>query len=72
VKFHNGQVNLWLPQSAEIYYDWRGRRIHRRHSFSNYLLFGVDDRQKISAPKVQDVATDGGANGERKEKPQQP
>jgi tetratricopeptide (TPR) repeat protein len=66
VKFHNGQVNLWLPQSAEIYYDWRGRRIHRRHSFSNYLLFGVDDRQKISAPKVQDVATDGGANGREK------
>jgi hypothetical protein len=42
---------MWLPMSADVYYDWRGRRIHRRHSFSNYVLFGVEEKQKISAPK---------------------
>lgn len=68
VKFRSGQVNMWLPQSAEVYYDWKGRRIHRRHSFSNYLLFAVDDKQKISVPKVEDVS-DGATGPEQKEKP---
>ncbi|HET8924148.1 MAG TPA: tetratricopeptide repeat protein [Candidatus Acidoferrum sp.] len=53
VKFRNRNVEMWLPQSAEVFYDWRGRRSHRRHTFSNYLLFSVDDRQRISAPKVE-------------------
>jgi len=55
VKFKKGNVNMWLPQSAEVYYDWKGRRIHRRHSFSNYLLFAVDDKQKITVPKVDEA-----------------
>lgn len=59
VQFQGGKVNLWLPQAADVYYDWRGRRIHRRHSFSNYMLFGVDSKQKISAPKVDDNSGDG-------------
>jgi hypothetical protein len=52
VHFKNRKVDLWLPQTAEVYYDWRGKRTHRRHSFSNYLLFAVDDKQKISDPKA--------------------
>ena len=62
VKFKDGKINMWLPQSADVYYDWRGRRIHRRHSFSQYLLFGVDEKQKISAPKVDDSAAETGPN----------
>lgn len=53
VEFHNRDVVMWLPQSAEVYYDWRGKRIHRRHSFSNYLLFDVDEKQHIAEPKTQ-------------------
>ena len=55
VHFRSGDVSMWLPQTAEVFYDWRGRRSHRRHSFKNYLLFSVDDEQHISAPKVQSV-----------------
>jgi tetratricopeptide (TPR) repeat protein len=51
VKFHEGNVNLWLPQTAEVYFAWKGRQAHRRHSFSNYMLFGVEDKQRIAAPK---------------------
>jgi hypothetical protein len=40
-----------------VYYDWKGKRIHRRHSFSNYMLFAVDDRQKITTPKVDEAPT---------------
>ena len=56
VHFQERKVDMWLPQSAEVYYDWRGRRIHRRHSFSEYLLFSVDDKQRITTPKVEDQA----------------
>jgi hypothetical protein len=51
VHFESRGVDMWLPQTAEMFSDLRARRIHRRISFSNYLLFAVDDKQQISAPK---------------------
>lgn len=69
VKFNKSNVQMWLPQSAEVYYDWKGRRIHRRHSFSNYMLFAVDDKQKISVPKVDEAPADGGPSDPAKQKP---
>lgn len=54
VKFRQGALEMWLPANVDVYYDWRGRRVHRQHKFSNYLLFSVDDKQKIAAPKGQD------------------
>lgn len=51
VSFREGTVNLWLPRSAEVYFDWRGQRVHRRHSFDNYLLFSVDEQERIGSPK---------------------
>ena len=53
VHFRERQVDMWLPKNADVYYDWRGLRAHRRHSFSNYLLFSVDDKQQISTPKSE-------------------
>jgi tetratricopeptide (TPR) repeat protein len=70
VKFSKGNVKMWLPQSAEVYYDWKGRRIHRRHSFSNYLLFGVEDKQKIAVPKVDEAPADSAPGELPKQKPQ--
>jgi tetratricopeptide (TPR) repeat protein len=52
VHFQSRDQDMWLPQNAEVHYDWRGRRSHRRHSFVNYLLFSVDDKQQISEPKA--------------------
>ena len=48
VRFKHQNVEMWLPQSAELYSDWRGKRMHRRHSFSNYILCSVDEKQSIS------------------------
>ncbi len=58
VHFQSHGLDMWLPRSAETYYDWIGRRSHRIHRFDNYLLFSVDDKQRISAPK--DVPAPGG------------
>jgi tetratricopeptide (TPR) repeat protein len=55
VHFRARNLEMWLPQSAEVYYEWRGRRTHRRHGFRNYLLFSVDDKQQISAPKTSNA-----------------
>jgi hypothetical protein len=50
VKFRAGDLNLWLPRSAEVYFAWRGQRVHRLHSFDQYMLFMVDDQQRINKP----------------------
>ena len=50
VKFREGDVNLWLPLSAEVYFAWRGQQVHRRHSFDHYMLFTVDDKQRVNTP----------------------
>jgi hypothetical protein len=52
VQFRKNAQVLWLPQSAEIFFDFRGRRMHRRHHFTDYRLFSVDETQKISDPKA--------------------
>jgi tetratricopeptide (TPR) repeat protein len=53
VHFQARNVDMWLPQIAEVHYDWKGRRSHRRHSFKNYLLFSVDENQRISEPSLK-------------------
>ncbi len=52
VHFSSRGVNMWLPKTAELYSDPKGRRFHRRLNFTNYLLFAVDDKEKISAPNT--------------------
>lgn len=52
VHFNKGSIDLWLPKWAEVFNELKGRRIHRRHSFGDFMLFSVDDRQKINAPKT--------------------
>jgi hypothetical protein len=52
VKFRQGSETLWLPQSVEIYFARRGRQAHRWHTFNNYMLFAVDDKQRIATPTI--------------------
>ncbi len=51
VGFRNDTMHLWLPKSADWYCSLNGQRYHRRHTFSQFLLFSVDDTQKIGKPK---------------------
>jgi len=53
VKFASHNQQLWLPESAEIFFDYGNRRMHRRHHFRDYMLFAVDEKQQISVPKVE-------------------
>ena len=53
VHFSSKGVDMWVPQTAELYSDLRGKKVHQRMNFGNYLLFSVDDKHKIAAPKPQ-------------------
>jgi len=55
VPFQKKNIVLWLPLSAQTYLDFNGHRIHRRQDFTNYLLFWIDERQNIEAPKTTEV-----------------
>ena len=52
VPFQRKNMELWLPKTAEIYFDFRRHRYYRRHSFDHYMLFGVDSAEKRKEPKA--------------------
>ncbi|MFQ5927044.1 MAG: tetratricopeptide repeat protein [Terriglobia bacterium] len=50
VAFDKSNVKLWLPASADLYLQLRGRRYHHRHSFHDFMLFSVDTNERIQTP----------------------
>ena len=61
VKFRSQHQELWVPESAEIFFDYGNRRMHRRHHFRDYMLFAIDEKQQISEPKMEaDLANPAG------------
>ena len=50
IPFPKKNLSLWLPKSAELYFDFRKHRYHRRHSFDHYMLFSVDTDEKRKEP----------------------
>ncbi len=50
VPFAKKNTELWLPKSAEIYFEFRKHRYHRQHTFGHYMLFSVDSQEKRKEP----------------------
>jgi tetratricopeptide (TPR) repeat protein len=46
VPFPKKDTTLWLPKTAEIYFDFRKHHYYRRHSFDHYMLYSVDSQEK--------------------------
>lgn len=57
VPFQKKNIELWLPKTAEIYFDFRRHRYYRRHSFDHYMLFAVatDEKRKEPAAPIPPV-----------------
>jgi len=51
VEFRSRHLQLWLPETMEIYMDFLGHRSHRQHSFADFQLFAVDVTQQVEDPK---------------------
>jgi Flp pilus assembly protein TadD len=56
VMFKSRNEQLWLPTSAEYYAIRKGKGFHQRHNFTDYILFSIDDKQKIGVPKEKTAA----------------
>jgi tetratricopeptide (TPR) repeat protein len=50
IPFGKTGIVLWLPKSAEIYFDFRKQRYYRRHSFEHYMLFAVNSEERRKEP----------------------
>jgi hypothetical protein len=51
VQFHSHDLQLWLPKTAELYWERHGRQYFRLHEFSDFKIFSVDTDQKFQRPK---------------------
>lgn len=51
VRFAATGQEIWLPQSAEVVAERRGKRYYRKHSFTDFRLFNVDTAQSLKTPK---------------------
>ena len=51
VTFSSRKTEMWVPQTGEFFSERKGKRFHEHMSFSDYLLFAVDEKQKIADPK---------------------
>jgi tetratricopeptide (TPR) repeat protein len=50
VPFPRKNTTLWLPKSADIYFDFRQHHYYRRHSFDHFMLYSVDADEKRKEP----------------------
>jgi tetratricopeptide (TPR) repeat protein len=51
VSFQAHNVQLWLPENVDVYYQFKGHFLHHYHHYTNFKLFWVGSTQKISKPK---------------------
>jgi len=59
IRFDRKNTSIWLPKSAEIYFDFRQHRYYRRHSFDHYMLFSVDSDEKPKETVAKPVENPG-------------
>lgn len=50
VPFPRKKTTIWLPKSAEIYFDFRKHHYYRRHRFDHYMLYSVDTQEQRKEP----------------------
>jgi tetratricopeptide (TPR) repeat protein len=48
VQFQKKNVQLWLPQSVDLFLEINRHRYYRRHSFDHYMLFSTNSEQKAA------------------------
>jgi tetratricopeptide (TPR) repeat protein len=58
VPFPRKNTTLWLPKSADIYFDFRQHHYYRRHSFDHFMLYSVDADEKRKEPVAKPEEND--------------
>jgi len=50
VQIRSRNLQLWLPQRIEAYWEFETYRIILRHTFTNFQVFSVDTQEKVNSP----------------------
>ncbi len=58
VPFPKKNLELWLPKSVEIYFDYRKHHYYSKHSYDHYMLFSVDSEENRKEPKAPSTQPD--------------
>ena len=66
VQFKQGTQRFWLPEAVTVSLDWNGRSYRNHHTYSEFLLSNVDEKQKIGKPKEAKKTTVDANEGEQK------
>jgi hypothetical protein len=51
VRFKTQNIEIWLPNEAELHVVRKNHVYFRRHTFTNFKLFNVETAQNIQAPR---------------------
>jgi Tfp pilus assembly protein PilF len=51
VQFKTVPQRFWLPDEVVVTLNWAGRVLRNKHEYSDFLVFNVEERQKISLPQ---------------------
>lgn len=51
VHFQKKNIDLWLPQNVDLFFELNKHRYYRRHSFDHYMLFATNAQEGHQVPK---------------------
>ncbi|HKW88816.1 MAG TPA: tetratricopeptide repeat protein [Candidatus Acidoferrales bacterium] len=51
ISFQKHNVQLWLPESVDVYYQYHGHFYHNYHHYTDFKLFWVGTSEKAGKPK---------------------
>ena len=64
VRFKNGDTDLWLPTSAELYVHFGKRRFYRSENFDHFMLFATGAAEKVKVPNPGSIQGPTGGPGD--------
>jgi tetratricopeptide (TPR) repeat protein len=69
VAFPKRKADLFLPETAEIYMNYRGHNYHDVHKLSDFQLFSVDTSQQTEPPESTQLPDDEHEHAQNKHQP---
>jgi len=59
VHFNSVAQSFWLPGKVDVTIDFAGRILRNTHQYSDFLIFNVEQKNKIGMPKATPISSSG-------------
>jgi hypothetical protein len=56
VHFQKKNIDLWLPQNVDLFFELNKHRYYRRQTFDHFMLFATNAEEKQQVPKKMPAA----------------